>query len=56
MRSIGGDIKSGTGAVMSLEISLELPERHVLLGEDVAPGWELSSGVVGIVVPKEYKE
>lgn len=53
MRSIGGDIKSGPGAIMRLEISFELPERHVLLGEEVAPGWVLSSGVVGIGVPRE---
>jgi len=52
VRGHGGDLKSGARAIMSLEVILKLPERHVLLGEEVAPGRELSSGVVSIIVPR----
>ena len=53
---IGGDIKSRPGAIVSLKVILKLPESHVLLREDVAPGGELGSGVVGISVPREKSQ
>ena len=49
----GGDLRGGPRVIKSLEVILKLPESHVLLGEDVAPGGELGSGVVGISVPGE---